>query len=41
MKQVNSNPTANGNITLTTYKFSSTGTDGVVTVTSPVDVSAI
>jgi hypothetical protein len=41
MKQVNSNPTVNGNITLTTYNFSSTGADGVVTVTSPVDVSAI
>jgi len=41
MKQVNSNPTVNGNITLTTYEFSSTGKDGVVTVTAPVDVSAI
>ena len=41
MKQVNSNPTANGNITLTTYEFSSTGENGVVTVTDPVDVSAI
>jgi len=41
MKQVNSNPTVNGNITLTTYEFSSTGAGGVVTVTTPVDVSAI
>jgi hypothetical protein len=41
MKQVNSNPTANGNITLTTYKFSSTGTGGVITAATSVDVSAI
>ena len=41
MKQVNSNPTVNGDITLTTYVFSSTGENGVVTVTAPVDVSAI
>ena len=41
MKQVNSNPTANGNITLTTYEFSSTGTGGVITAATSVDVSAI
>jgi hypothetical protein len=41
MKQVNSNPTANESITLSTYVFTATGEDGVVTVTAPVDVSAI
>jgi hypothetical protein len=41
MKQVNSNPTANESITLSTYVFTATGEGGVVTVTSPVDVSAI
>ena len=41
MKQVNSNPTANESITLSTYIFTATGENGVVTVTSPVDVSAI
>lgn len=32
MKQVNSNPTVNGNITLTTYAFTKTDVDGVVTM---------
>lgn len=41
MKQVNSNPTANESITLSTYVFTATGEGGVVTVTAPVDVSAI
>lgn len=41
MKQVNSNPTVNEGITLSTYVFTATGENGVVTVTSPVDVSAI
>lgn len=41
MKQVNSNPTANESITLSTYEFTATDEEGVVTVTSPVDVSAI
>lgn len=32
MKQVNSNPTVNGNITLTTYAFTATNAGGVVTM---------
>ena len=41
MKQVNSNPTSNETITLSTYAFTATDKNGVVTVTAPVDVSAI
>lgn len=41
MKQVNSNPTSNETITLSTYAFTATDEGGVVTVTDPVDVSTI
>jgi hypothetical protein len=41
MKQIRQNPTSNQGITLTTYVFTSTTTNGTVTVTGPVNVSAI